>query len=94
MIALNKNIYGRFGVGLKDALTTLYRHKIGIRITSKYGIITLLEASKTGFDDIITLLAKMEDSPNQKMIGTDFALIGCKDKDIVIILKIYEFYGS
>lgn len=78
----NDKLIGRFGVGLKDALATLYRHKIDVRITSKYGIITLMEAPKTGFDDIITLHAKIEDAPNKNMIGTDFALIGCEDKDI------------
>jgi len=85
----NDKLIGRFGVGLKDALATLYRHKIVIKITSKYGIITLLEASKTGFDDIITLHAKIENSPNKNMIGTDFALIGCDDKDIDIAKSLF-----
>jgi hypothetical protein len=40
-------------------------------------MITLLEASNTGFDDIITLHVNIEDSPNKNMIGTDFSLIGC-----------------
>lgn len=80
----NDKLIGRFGVGLKDALATLYRHKIDVRISSKYGIITLMEASKTGFDDIITLHAKIEEAPNKTMIGTDFALIGCTDRDIEI----------
>jgi hypothetical protein len=85
----NDKLIGRFGVGLKDALATLYRHKIGIIIISKYGIITLMEASKTGFDDIITLHAKIEDSPNKNMIGTDFALIGCEDIDIEIAKSLF-----
>ena len=85
----NDKLIGRFGVGLKDALATLYRHKIGIRITSKYGIITLLQASKTGFDDIITLHAKIEDSTNKNMVGTDFAIIGCDDIDIEIAKSLF-----
>ena len=78
----NDNLIGRFGVGLKDALATLYRHKIYVSITSKYGVITLLESSKTGFEDIITLHAKIDKTPNDKMLGTDFELRGCTDEDI------------
>lgn len=85
----NDRLIGRFGVGLKDALATLYRHQIDVRITSKYGIITLMEATKTGFDDIITLHAKIEETPNKTMIGTDFALIGCTDKDIEIAKSLF-----
>ncbi len=36
----SSNLIGRFGVGLKDALATLYRHGIKIKIISKYGCIT------------------------------------------------------
>lgn len=75
-------LIGRFGVGLKDALATLYRHGIYVRITSKYGIITLLESSKKGFDDIITLHAKIDESPDINMVGTDFLIRGCSDEDI------------
>ncbi len=75
-------LIGRFGVGLKDALATLYRHGIYVSITSKYGIITLLESSKKGFDDIITLHAKIDESPNKNMVGTDFLIRGCSDEDI------------
>jgi len=85
----NDKLIGRFGVGLKDALATLYRHNVNVSITSKYGVITLLETSKTGFDDIITLHAKIDETPNKKMIGTDFALIGCTDKDIEIAKSLF-----
>ena len=75
-------LIGRFGVGLKDALATLYRHGIYVSITSKYGIITLLESSKNGFEDIITLHAKIDVSPDKNMVGTDFLIRGCTDEDI------------
>lgn len=78
----NDNLIGRFGVGLKDALATLHRHNIEVTITSKYGLITLIETSKSGFDDIVTLHAKIEKSSDENMIGTDFALKGCEDCDI------------
>ena len=34
----NDKLIGRFGVGLKDALATLYRHGVDVKIKSKYGI--------------------------------------------------------
>lgn len=78
----NDKLIGRFGVGLKDALATLYRHKIDVRISSKYGIITLIEAPKSGFDDIVTLHAKIDRNTNKNMVGTDIELLGCQDGDI------------
>ena len=78
----NDKLIGRFGVGLKDALATLYRHGIKVQIISKYGSITLKEASKSGFDDIVTLHAEIIPSRNPNMIGTDFCLFGCNTEDI------------
>lgn len=78
----NDKLIGRFGVGLKDALATLYRHNVDVKISSKYGIITLKLASKVGFEDIVTLHADIIKSDNDSMIGTDFCLEGCTDEDI------------
>jgi UDP-N-acetylglucosamine transferase subunit ALG13 len=78
----NENLIGRFGVGLKDALATLYRNNIKINITSRHGIITLKQAPKSGFEDIITLHANIEEAPDKNIIGTDFSLYGCSDEDI------------
>ena len=75
-------LIGRFGVGLKDALATLYRHNIKVIITSKHGVITLTQSSKAGFDDIVTLHAKISETNNPSMVGTDVALAGCSDFDI------------
>ena len=78
----NPKLIGRFGVGLKDTLATLYRHNIKVRISSKYGVITLKQASKAGFEDIITLHANISAPENADMTGTDFCLQGCTDEDI------------
>lgn len=51
----NDKLIGRFGVGLKDSLATLYRHDIKLKIMSKHGIITLKTASKSGFNDICNI---------------------------------------
>lgn len=78
----NDKLIGRFGIGLKDALATLYRHGIKVKIMSKYGIITLKETSKVGFDDIVTLHAEIASPDDLNRTGTDFCLYGCTDKDI------------
>lgn len=78
----NDKLIGRFGVGLKDALATLYRHNVKVEISSRHGIITLKNASKIGFEDIVTLHANIVPPENAHMVGTDFCLKGCEDKDI------------
>lgn len=78
----NDKLIGRFGVGLKDALATLYRHNVKVEIKSKYGIITLKTASKNGFEDILTLHASIAPPCDKNMIGTDFCLHGCSKEDI------------
>lgn len=78
----NDKLIGRFGVGLKDALATLYRHNIKVKISSKFGVITLKQSSKVGFDDIVTLHADIAMPEDSNMAGTDFCLEGCADEDI------------
>lgn len=78
----NPKLIGRFGVGLKDSLATLYRHSIEVRIKSKYGIITLKTAAKVGFDDISTLHAEIFPPDEPNIVGTDFGLYGCTQKDV------------
>lgn len=88
----NNNLIGRFGVGLKDALATLYRHGVNVKISSKYGVITLDESVKEGFDDIITLHAKIYPSYDSTMIGTNFSLEGCADEDIVKAKELFLIF--
>lgn len=78
----NDNLIGRFGVGLKDALATLYRNDIQVKIVSRNGIITLKESYKYGFQDIITLHAEIVKNSNPSFVGTDIELTGCSDEDI------------
>lgn len=90
----NDKLIGRFGVGLKDALATLYRHNVKVKIKSKYGIIQLKAASKAGFEDIITLHAEIAPAEDLYMVGTDFCLYGCTKEDIekakLLFLKFTE----
>ncbi|MGH9401694.1 MAG: ATP-binding protein [Terriglobia bacterium] len=76
-------IIGKFGVGLKDALATLHRRGVRVRIQSRYGEISLKETAKHGFSDVITLNATISPSADLGFIGTDFTLLGVTDQDVV-----------
>lgn len=78
----HEKLIGRFGVGLKDALATLYRNNIKVKIISKYGTITLKTSLKYGFEDIETLHAEIAEPEDPNFVGTDFCLFGCAQKDI------------
>jgi hypothetical protein len=72
-------VIGKFGVGLKDALATFDRRKIGIMITSSHVTMTLGKAAKHGFAEITTLHALIAPPTDPKMLGTDITLIGISD---------------
>jgi hypothetical protein len=75
-------VIGKFGVGLKDALATLNRHHIDVRIRSKYGDIALAAAPKHGFSDVITLHATVLPPVDPSCVGTDIAIYGIGAEDI------------
>ncbi len=75
-------VIGKFGVGLKDALATLNRHKIKARIRSKHSDITLGQTAKHGFPDVVTLHAIVNPPAEPAFVGTDVALEGVSDADI------------
>lgn len=81
-------IIGKFGVGLKDALATFNRHKIGVIIRSKFGEFRLREAKKHGFELITTLHIEYNDNPI-RMVGTDVELIGVTDQDISLARSLF-----
>jgi len=75
-------VIGKFGVGLKDALATLNRRSIRVHIRSAHCDISLVEAAKYGFDDVITLQAAVRPASSPKMAGSDFELQGVSAADI------------
>lgn len=75
-------VIGKFGVGLKDALATLDRHKIRLYIFSRHGDITLGKASKQGFEDVFTLHALISEPRDPNFVGTEFILKGVTLKQI------------
>jgi len=86
-------IIGKFGVGLKDALATFNRHKIGVVIRSKYGEYRLREAKKHGFDSITTLHIEYIGTP-QQMVGTDVVLTGVTDQEISLARSLFVKFSD
>ena len=76
-------VVGKFGVGLKDALATFHRRGIEVTIRSPHGDITLQRAAKKDFADVKTLHAAITKPSDPKRRGTDFALKGAADADMV-----------
>ena len=78
---VHKDLIGKFGVGLKDALAVFDRHGISVLIKSKYGTMSLVREEKVGFKDLITLHVKI-DAPVDNFVGTEFILSGITEDDI------------
>ena len=75
-------VIGKFGVGLKDALATLYRRNVAVTVRSKYGDITLELAAKQDFSDVLTLHAVISSPSDPTLAGTDFIFVGVSNGDI------------
>ena len=75
-------VIGKFGVGLKDALATLHRRGVEVRIRSKHGNITLEKAAKHGFKHVRTLHAVISPPVDPRFVGTDVLFKGVSDSDI------------
>jgi len=88
-------VVGKFGVGLKDALATFDRHKVGVLIRSRYGDITIAKSEKHGFRDITTLHASIALPSDKNFQGTEFILGGCTNKDIEVAKSFFlKFSGE
>jgi len=86
-------VIGKFGVGLKDALATFNRHKVGVVIRSKYGLFRSCEAQKHGFEGITTLHIEYDDTPIN-MVGTDIELVGVTDADIASARSLFLVFAG
>jgi len=91
----SKNVIGKFGIGLKDALATFDRKGIKVVAKSKYSQITIGKSQKEGFKDIETLHAIIEEPIDTNFVGTEFELIGVTDNDIDEAKKLFlKFSGE
>ena len=75
-------VIGKFGVGLKDAMATFDRHRVGVVIRSRHSDITMASAAKHGFDDVLTLHAVVDAPADPHMLGTDITLDGLTAEDV------------
>lgn len=87
-------VVGKFGVGLKDALATLYRRGIVVAIRSKHGDVTLEAASKHGFSDVVTLHALISPPSEPALVGTDFSFEKLADADIAEAKKFFLKFSN
>jgi hypothetical protein len=69
-------VIGKFGFGLKDALATLNRRGVGVRVKSKHGEIALETRGKHGFSDVASLHAIIDDPKDAEFAGTEITLTG------------------
>src|SRR3954462_8708196 len=75
-LANPEKVVGKFGVGLKDALATFERRRVGVSIRSRFADITTAKQQKHGFTDITTLHAVIDEPSDPNMTGTDVELSG------------------
>lgn len=93
-LANPEKVVGKFGVGLKDALATFDRRRIGVRIRSRFGDITIAKRHKHGFQDITTLHAVIEPPGDPDMQGTDVELTGASDADVDAAKALFRHYAG
>ncbi len=75
-------VIGKFGVGLKDAMATLYRNGVQVDVRSAHGEITLVQVAKRDFADVVTLHAAVQPSSDPTMAGTMIVLRGLSDEQM------------
>lgn len=77
-----EKVIGKFGVGLKDALATLHRRGVVVRIRSRNGDFSLNAAGKHNFEDILTLNVAVSEPADPDFAGTEFILNPVSPSDV------------
>lgn len=93
-LANPEKVVGKFGVGLKDALATLFRHGVKVSIHSPHCSLSFGMSEKHGFDDVLTLHADVADPEQPDMEGTDVVLDGVTDEDIEAAMSYFLKYSG
>lgn len=88
-----KNIIGKFGVGLKDALAVLDRNQIKVNIVSKYCNVTIEKHPKSNFN-LETLHAVFNDDIDHDFVGTDVRLFNIDDSLIEEAKSLFLHFSS
>ena len=66
----SSKVIGKFGVGLKDAIATLYKNGCDVVIESKWGRVSVEMMGKADFEEIQTLHAVIEEPLLSGMVGS------------------------
>jgi hypothetical protein len=90
----NPKVIGKFGIGLKDALATFNRNEIKVKILSRFNEITTELSSKSGFEDIITLHALINEDVDKSYVGTKVEIYGITDEDILKAKNLFLMFSS
>lgn len=90
----NPIVIGKFGIGLKDALATLYRNGAIVEIKSKFGIFKIDISQKNGFSDISTLHIFIEPNINNDFVGTDISISGINDSDVYEAKNLFMIFNQ
>jgi hypothetical protein len=80
--AASNQLLGRFGVGLKDALATLDRHRVEVTIKSRHTEVSLARRDKHSFEGIPTLHAAIRPPVDDDFVGTEVRLEGIGDAQV------------
>jgi hypothetical protein len=89
-----REMIGRFGVGLKDALAVLDRRSVRVQIRSSHGLIDLVHRPKAGFADVTTLHARVAASPEPRMRGTEVELQPVSASDVQQAKQCFMRYSA
>lgn len=87
-------VIGKFGIGLKDALSVFDRKRFAVTIRSAHEDMTLARLPKHGFEDVTTLHVLVAPPTDAHMSGTDVAVAGVKDADIDEAKGLFLRYAS
>ncbi|OQC17299.1 MAG: hypothetical protein BWX72_00429 [Firmicutes bacterium ADurb.Bin080] len=87
-------IIGKFGIGLKDALATLNRNGVEVKIKSKYGNFSIGYSQKTGFEQISTLHIYFDQDYDEAFIGTEFILSNISESDMQKAKSMFTFFNK
>lgn len=91
----NPAMIGKFGIGLKDALATFERKGVDVLLRSPYGDISLARVTKHDFEDIVTLHATVSPPSIAELVGTDCAVFGISEQDVVTAKRLFlRFSGA
>ena len=90
----NHNYIGKFGVGLKDALTVLYNKDKYITITSKYLTSNELKIrAKHGFEEE-ALHVTIQPPSNKKMVGTIITVSDITEEEYMEVKNHFQIYAN